>query len=248
MKTKSGFTLVEILISLFIMAIMITAFSKLMSSTFKGMRTVSQSTELTTEAQLATPIMIERIQKAACIFKDGSVSIGTSILHKNTTGPGSPSAHWNIGTDPILAMFMAGSADGPDTYDFYAYYAIKRDKYMSTNQIGPQEDVQNDQSVWMILEYKHSIPSLTKPNCDGLINLKGGKRPRYVADFVAPSNDPLANPYTMFEFDEGTAADPRQSVTIRLRFMRNNGNRVEVLPSDGSLLSTKIYPRNVSYW
>jgi len=157
MKTKSGFTLIEILISLFIMAIMITAFSKLMSSTFKGMRTVSQGTELTTEAQLSTPIMVERLQKAACFYESGTLTFGNSTLHKNSTVLGNPTQYWQVDSDPVLAMFMAGSEEGPDKYDFYAYYAMKRSHYMSTNQIGPKEDVQNDQSVWMILEYKKRL-------------------------------------------------------------------------------------------
>lgn len=149
---------------------------------------------------------------------------------------------------------MPGSADGPDgTYDFYAYYLITRSSYMSTNQIGPSSDVQNDSSVWMILEYKHlKIPLSSKPTCDGTDGFAGGQkhRPRYVADYVAPSNHPTDNPYEMFTYNipDATDVDQRRSIEINLRFKRNNGNRVETLPTDGGLLSTKIFPRNVSYW
>ena len=235
------------------MAIMLTAFTKLMSTTFKGMRTVTQSTDLTTEAQLSTPIMIERIQKAYCFFPPGeTITFGNSPLHQNTIRPNTDTTtrNWTIGNDPVLAMFMPNSTttSNTDTYDFYAYYPIKRSSYMKTNQIGPSPDVQNDTSVWMILEYKHSITLSSTPSCDGSENLTGGKRPRYVADYVAPSNQ--SGPYDIFSYDipPADAADQRRSIEVKLRFQRHNGKRIEQLPVDGSEISTKIYPRNISYW
>lgn len=233
------------------MAIMITAFSKLMSSTFKGMRTVTQGTELTTEAQLATPIIIERVQKASCFFAPGTTTtFGNWYIHKNSTVAGSATPYWEVGADPVLAMFMPGSDKGNGFYDFYAYYAMRRNYYMASDQIGPKPDTQNDQSVWMLMEYKHEVPLASSPKCDGLEDVTGGPRPRYVADYIAPSNDPDNNPYEMFEYGipEATDTDQRYSVTINLRFIRNNGNRVEQLPTDGGVIPTKIFPRNISYW
>lgn len=250
MKNKSGFTLIEILISLFIMAIMITAFTKLMNSTFKGMRTVTQSSDLTSEIQLAIPIISERLQNATCIFSENTpLTFGNSPLHQNTIRNGAGS-FWLPDTDPVLAMFMPGSTSGAtNNYDFYAYYPILRSSYFNVDQIGPSTDVQNDSSVWMLLEYKHEVTLTSRPRCHGGEDLTGGGRSRYLADYVAPSND-VNIPYTMFIHDTPAedAADQRQSVTVNLRFKRNNGNRVETVPSDGSLMSTTIFPRAITYW
>lgn len=232
------------------MAIMITAFAKLMSSTFKGMRTVTQSTELTTEAQLSTPILVDRVLNAACFYDSGTITFGDTILYENTLSPGTTTNVWNVGTDPVLAMFMPESTANPGEYEFFAYYPILRSKYMSTNQIGPSPDVQNDSSVWMILEYKKTMTFGSKPLCDGSELLTGGNRPRYVADYVAPSNDYTSGIYTMFEYNKpiDTDVDQRHSVAINLKFKRKNGNRNEILPTDGSLISTKIFPKNIAYW
>lgn len=245
MNTKSGFTLIEILISLFIMSIMITAFAKLMSTTFKGMRTVTQSTELTTEAQLSTPIIVDRLQSAACIFPPGTnISFGNLELHQNTVRPGADS-NWIVGTDPVLAMFMPPAASTPNEYKFFAYYPIVRSAYMTTNQIGPSPDVQNDDSVWMILEYKNTLTLPSRPNCDGTVDLTGGPNPRYLADFIEPNSNP-SNPMKLFSYQGPTATDPRSSVTLNMRFKRDNGKRVETLPTDGSYISTKVFPRNIA--
>lgn len=230
------------------MSIMITVFAKLMSSTFAGMRTVSQSTELTTEAQLTTPMIITKLQQAACIFPPGkNISFGDTSLKMNSIGP-TEMTTWRVGTDPIIAMFMHQSDNG--LYDFYAYYPVKRSDYIAAKPIAPKADVQNDQSVWMLVEYRYPMSLSAKPLCDGSENLWSNSQPSFLTDFVSPNNDPNNDPYNMFEYKIplDTDTDQRRSVTINLRFQRNNGNRIERLPADGSLLTTKIFPRNASYW
>jgi len=248
-RSNKGFTLVEILISLFIMSIMLTALVKLMSTTFKGMRNVTQSTELVTEGQLAAPMIADRLQTAICIFRVGTaLDFESDPTHYKNIDTGSGSS-WVVGNDPILAMFLPPSSDDPaGTYRFFAYYPTPRTNYLATNPIGPYSDGQNDSFVWMLLEYRHTIALPSKPVCSGNEAIGGGDTSRYLADFVAPTND-INIPYPMFEYNIplSTATDQRHSVTFNIRFRRNNGGRVETVPNDGTLLSTTVYPRNISY-
>jgi len=249
---RQGFTLLEVLVSLVILAILGAVFLRIFLSTVDASENVNARNELLHEAQVAEQIMASRVQQAWYVYPPGTnIKMNSGLTTKNALAG---SSHWIVGggpNHPFLALVLppndltkSCASDPQGCYRFYAYYAFPRSHYRtavgpgSTNQL--PADPRND-GTWVLMEFRaHLSGFVPNASCTNIPVPSGGLggSGRLLVEYVQPQTD--APPYTLF------SVNPDFSVDIRLRMRKKTQQRdVRVPPPADPPLTLRAVPRNL---
>lgn len=245
-KFTLGFTLIEMLIALTLLSIIMLAFMNILTSSLKATRTLNNQANLLIEAQTAQNFVANRIQEAVCLYPQNQVvTLGNSAIVRNTL-KATPNQSWTVGQDPFIAMVVPPAA-GSTMFRFFAYYPMRRADFLTASTLPPDADPQNDQSTWVLLEYRSNFdpndiianfdPQINRIQCDNnVLNLIQGNQGRLLADYIQPA---VVGNYQLFAFNATS-----RSIIMSLRFQRKNRDRLETFPGSRSLFTTSLNSRN----
>ena len=262
MSNQRGFTLIEVLVSLSILGVIITALFQTIGSTTALSNSTNSSNDLIREGQIAQQVLNARIKEACYIYPtDNTITLATSGLTTKNAFSAPPSYDWKINTHPMIAMILPpDSADLTLTnYRFFAYYAIPRSQYISQYTAGvasaanPGADSINDSTVWMLMEYRNPIDvssdiDFPSKRCADLAGnskfVYKGLAGNILTDYILP-----VSPSTGFLSVGGTGpAGGASYIEYNLRFQQTTraGNVISVGGgASGTTLSAKVYPANL---
>jgi prepilin-type N-terminal cleavage/methylation domain-containing protein len=255
-REQTGFTLVEVLIGLFILGVIMVAFFRIVGTTADTSNELTQRNDLIQDAQVAQQIVNARIQEACYVYPSGTViTMGTGYTTKRTI-PSGTSNSWTVGTDPIVAMILP-PATGTTLWRFVAYYAMLRSYYITNAAASQRPDAEaGNASNWILMEQNTAITtgwdstiSCTANGASGTPVIATGAQARFLVDNVQPT-DATGAYAQMFTI----AAGPPVSVTFNLKMQRavrgrqnaNNATgivRVPPSPAAGPMQMT-ISPQN----
>lgn len=244
-RKKSGFTLIEVLVSLGILGVIMVSTFNFIDSSVAVSSSANSSNELIREGQIAQQVLTARFKEACYVFP------GTSALTLAASGfqrenNFTSSWLWTVNTDPFVAMILPPDPRNPaDGYRFMAYYAVPRNRWTSaaTGGNNPGVDVRNDNSTWLIIQYLRYLPQSAPITCD-VIRLQSG----FAAAITGGSSDILldyvdipANRNSLFQVGTNFI-----DYDIRLRKTNANGNVVRVGgPGTDSSLNSRVFPANL---
>ncbi len=238
---QAGFTLVEMLIGLFILGAIMVSFFAIVGNTLDSSRSLSARNDIIQDAQVAQQLINARIQEACYVYTSGTVQMAASGYTTKRSALSASNWTWTVGVDPIIAMILPPNPSEPtpgglaqnQRYRFFAYYPVQRQDYINNaaSSLDPELSPANG-SGWMMMQYFKFLdtrgttvnaipvttgmdPSLTCTQnvTAGNATITGGASDLLV-DFVQPAN--IAPTYTMFSFGAGTLP----TVTFRLRMLR----------------------------
>lgn len=254
MKTTRGFTLVEVLISLGILGIIITVLFQTIGSTTGLSNTTNSSNDLIREGQIAQQLLNARFKEACYVYPPSNTLTLAASGFTTQNGAGNT---WTVNTHPIVAVILP--PEPSDTrYRFLAYYAIPRSQYVNSaaTSSNPGADVNNDSSVWMLMEYRRLINvsnSVTFPSrfCADLASnsnfvITGGNA-QLLTDYISP----VATSTELFSVGGTTTNGSAAFVEYNLRLQKTTrgdgvNNTVSVGGgASGTTLTAKVYPVNL---
>lgn len=254
MKTTRGFTLVEVLISLGILGIIITVLFQTIGSTTGLSNTTNSSNDLIREGQIAQQLLNARFKEACYVYPPSNTLTLAASGFTTQNGAGNT---WTVNTHPIVAVILP--PEPSDTrYRFLAYYAIPRSQYVNSaaTSSNPGADVNNDSSVWMLMEYRRLINvsnSVTFPSrfCADLASnsnfvITGGNA-QLLTDYISP----VATSTELFSVGGTTTNGSAAFVEYNLRLQKTtrgdgDNNTVSVGGgASGTTLTAKVYPVNL---
>jgi prepilin-type N-terminal cleavage/methylation domain-containing protein len=254
---QMGFTLVEVLIGLFILGAIMVAFFRIVGTTADTSNELTQRNDLIQDAQVAQQIVNARIQEACYVYPSGTViSMGTGYTTKRTVPTGASNS-WTVGADQIVAMLLPPSP-GSTSGRFYAYYPILRSYYITNAPAASQRpDAEpGNASNWILMEYFTTNVTNWDLNKTCSDNVAGGTLAyntaasgNFLIDNVQPTD--ATGVYTqMFTINAG----PPATVTFSLKMQRavrgrqnaaNSAGIVRVPPSSAAdPMQTTISPQN----
>lgn len=277
---RSGFSLVEMLLSMAILGVLMAAFTQVFGGSLRASSEINARTELVNEGQIAQQIIISRLQSAFYIYSGVNpdpnpmtlTTNGTTTRNSIRNGAGQ---NWIPNTDPFVAMLLPPTVAGQCTgagvsqtddacFRFYAYYAVRRDTFISQNRLTAPDPDSNNADTWMLIEYRANIADGINRTTDQLASpprpgttfgtAYRGQSGRVLVDYVQPTT--RAPTYTMFRIcipsistaapicPAGTVATSPPSVEFDLRLLQNRVGKALTAPADNASLSTRIYPRN----
>lgn len=282
MKTAHGFTLVEMLVSIAILGVLMLAFTQVFGGSLRASSEINTRSELINEGQIAQQLISSRLQSAFYVYSginpdpnpmtltNGGMTTRNSI--RNGAGQ-----NWIPGTDPFIAMLVppriAGQCTGAGVsqtndacFRFYAYYAVRRDTFISQNPLISPDPDPNNANVWVLMEYSAPIADGVNRTTNQLANppwpgsafgaAYRGQSGQMLVDYVQPTNAPNLPAYTMFRVciprvntaqpncPVGTTSTSPPSVELNLRLLQNRVGKPLTAPAGNASLSTRIYPRN----
>ena len=254
-----GFTLIEILVALAVMAVLMLAFVRFFSGTLRTAASLQAQNELLNEGQLAHHLIVSRIKEAWYVWPPGSVLrlANSGWTTENSLRGGQD---WTVGPT-FLAMILPPeqdqtrcSANDRGCFRFFAYYPMKRSFYLA--HASPVEalepDPRNDRKVWVLMEYRAyykpgrncPVKPSGKPNPG--IKAYRGNRGRLLVDYVQPLADPWDPGYNYPALFSFTASRGKvQAVTVSLRFAREVRGQVYRVPASKGPFSITVEPRNL---
>jgi prepilin-type N-terminal cleavage/methylation domain-containing protein len=222
-REQTGFTLVEVLIGLFILGAIMVAFFRIVGTTTDTSNELTQRNDLIQDAQVAQQIVNARIQEACYVYPNGTViTMGTGYTTKRTIPTGT-SDSWTVGTDQIVAMILPPTSVG-GSGRFYAYYPILRSYYISSATAASQRpDAEaGNANNWILMEYFTTNITNWDPSKTCNDNVTGGTLAyntaasgNFLIDNVQPT-DATGNYIQMFTINAG----PPVSVTFNLKMQR----------------------------
>ena len=268
MNKRSGFTLVELLVSLALLGVILTTLFQTMGSTTQLANTTNSSNDLIREGQIAQQVLNARFKEACFVYP------ATRIIQLATSGYTARNGialpvgfNWVINTHPMVAMILPPSADIPasptvNNYRFVAYYAIPRRQYVApspagaANVINPGRDALNDDTVWMLMEYRRNINVLATgfgpvTTCAAIsantsVVLTGGNA-ELLTDYIAP----VTTSTDLFRVGPVRPDGSASFVEYNLRLQkttRGNGTTNTITVGgglSGTNLTAKVYPVNL---
>lgn len=254
---SSGFTLIEVLVSILLIGIVLAALMSFFSQSTKLSSQSSSRSELQQETLNAQQLMAGRLREAWYIFPVGtSLNLG-GALRQN---PINNSSAWIVGTHPIVAMILPPTQTGGTClqssrqfcWKAFAYYPVKRSVWVSatTNSAGeatssnPGADPSNDPNTWVLVELRKTLYGFTPSNYPPttLPNISKGSDANLLADYIAPTNASAA-PYTMFDFESNAALV--RGVKFNLALSRMAQGKELRLPNATGTYQLAAYPSNL---
>jgi len=268
---EQGFTLVELLISLALLGIVLTAVVSINIGTSQSAAALQVRNDLTPELQIAQSYMVGKLGQAAYVFPTGTIQL--SANGKTTLSP-SGSQNWRIGTDPIVAFVLppkivtpggcaSNALTNPSTYcyAFYAFYAMKRSDYVGTSTTtgitgadNPGKNPANDATAWVLMEYRSYYSNTANSVNTGFsvatTNIVTGNQGRLLMDYLIPYG---ASPATQLFSQAGAPVGIANqqagvtTVTMNLAASQLVGSQTVRVPTSSAtaFTSVTVYPRNV---
>ncbi len=169
-RFTSGFTLVEMMISTAILAVLMLGFTQIFGGSLRASAQVNGRNELISEGQIAQQLIASRLQSAFYIYPPSTALQMTSsgVMAKNTVRAGAGYV-WTVNTDPIVAMIVPPkvkaqcptSSAGPGSEDacfsFYAYYPVLRSALIADAPASAPDPDPNNANAWVLMEYKANL-------------------------------------------------------------------------------------------
>ncbi len=258
---RRGFTLLEILVALGILAILMLAFARFFGSTLRASSHLQIQNELLNEAQVAHQLIASRVKEAWYVWPPGSVLrlAHTGWTTENTLAG---SRDWAVGPF-FLAMILPPRKDdvvcttNPDgCFRFFAYYPMLRSHYVA--HAAPVEalepDPANDTRVWVLMEYRALYRRSGSADCpvtssgepDPSNQAYKGKRGRLLVDYVQPLSDPWSPAFdypALFQYQ--TTGGSVTAVAVQLRLARSSRGQVYRVPARPGPLALTVEPNNL---
>jgi prepilin-type N-terminal cleavage/methylation domain-containing protein len=246
---NNGFTLIEALVTLAILGVLLVALFQTISGTAQVSTSANSGNELLREGQIAQQILSARFKEACYVYPSGeTITMGSGSTTENTLG--TATNDWIVNTDPIVAMILPPNArdidDNPGAfYRFFAYYAVKRSSFLAMGTVNssdkPSADVNNDNSVWVIMEYRKNLTAYPASGTTKCAAMNGatitGSSGRMLVDYVSPVS-PINSLFVV----------GANTVTYNLQLQRQTqqGNLIRVgQDTASSNLRGVIYPENL---
>ena len=180
MKTRNGFTLVEMLISMVILGILMLAFTQIFGGSLRASSEINTRNELISEGQIAQQLIASKLQ-SAYYFYTGTLQLtsgGDTTINTVRSGAGQ---NWTVGTDPFVAMLVPPTMSPPPAsgapsqcpadsasnsvkasnnqfcFTFYAYYPMRRANFVTNvpNSAPPADP--NNENGWVLMEYRANV-------------------------------------------------------------------------------------------
>ncbi len=256
---RRGFTLIEILVALSVMAVLMLAFVRFFGGTLRATGRLQVRNELLNEAQLAHHLIASRVKEAWYVWPPGrKLRLANSGWTTQNTLDGG--RNWTVGPK-FLAMILPPAKDGVECsrdkagcFRFFAYYPMKRSFYLSHASAveALEPDGPNDGKVWVLMEYRAVYrPAGRCPVKDNGDPKPGntayrGRRGRLLVDDVQPLNDPWDPAYgypALFTF--AVAGGKVRAVGVALRLAREVRGRVYRVPAERTPLSVAAELQNL---
>lgn len=179
MRKTQGFTLVELLIGLFLMGLILVFVGSLINSSAQDTNRITSNADVIKDGQIAQQLIAGRLSEAIYVWLPGSPAninmTGTGVTTVNTVG--GTGQQWRVNTDPFVAMVLpprsptydaaginitnctsldpsAGTSAG--CYRFFAYYPMLRSALTSSSLAQtekPKADPANN-NQWVLMEYR----------------------------------------------------------------------------------------------
>lgn len=262
-RHQLGFTLVELLISLALLGILLTAVVTINIGTSRSAAALQARNDMLPELQITQNYMAGKLREAAYVFPVGS-NIQLTATGTTTRNAATGNYNWQVGTHPIIAFILpprvvvpggcataTASTIADYCYAFYAFYALNRGDYVAavTGADDPGDNSANDATAMVLMEYRgyYSSASLNT-NVGYLPNttaIPTGNRGRMLMDYLSPYPSTSALPL----FSQATTSQQAgvTTVTLNLAALQSvAGQSVRIPSSDGSTFnSLTVYPRNV---
>lgn len=267
---QSGFTLVELLISLGILSLLLTAVVSVNIGTSRSAAGLQARNALQPELQLTQNYMASKLAQASYVFQPGAYIQMTSTGNTTKNYANGPTGNysWQVGTDPIIAFIVppktvtpggcvAGAAATPSTastycYAFYAFYAMNRTNYLAavSGADDPGANSANDATASVLMEYRGYYSAIASYGGNSYstaaVDIPTGNRGRLLMDFVAPSNA------TFPLFSTNAPANPASqvpgvtTVTMNLAALQNVAQQIIRVPAGTTTTynTLTVYPRN----
>lgn len=178
----AGVTLIELLIA---MAIFMLLLGIVTAGLQQGGRVVSQlvtQSAILEDARTAGAMIADGLTNAVYVFPPG-VSLTMTATGYTTQNPVTGGASWTIGDHPIIAYIERSSSGGNLT--FVAYYALDRGDVTSHAGKSYLADPANDDSSWMLYEYRKGLTGLSSLVGEDVPTDFGGNSGRILADYIA---------------------------------------------------------------
>lgn len=268
-RKTTALTLVELLISLALLGIVLTAVVSVNIGTARSASLLQARNELLPETQIAQNYMANKLRQAFYVVPNNTVVVLGTTAADTLRNPRTGTGAWTIGVDPIVAFVLppknyvngaaatnslcppysapAGTTDDNDNcFYFYAFYALKRgDMVNAVSGAGdPGNDTANDPTSWVLMEFRRRFEN-TSYSTSNLPT--GGSGGRLLMDYLLPTTqtgaDLLFNVLTTTPQAPGTT-----SITLRLASARSVAGQALRLPAATSVPDRYIltvYPRNV---
>lgn len=261
-QSRSGFTLVEMLV---VMAILGVVLAALTSTFISGSRTTTLAVgraELQQETVNAQQLIGSRVKEAWYVFPPAqTLALGGGNLRQNPLV--SPATgNWTVGTHPILAMVLPPKTPGgtcttspsnEGCYRFYAYYPVLRSVWVAgTTDSGkptssnPGTDAANA-STWVLAEYRNYYYGTTSaPSSPPPLPFTANSDANLLSDYVAPTTNVGSGVnYKMFDYVLDAAGTGVVGVRINLATQRQSGGKVVRLPDATGTYALSVYPQNL---
>ena len=266
MRRQIGFTLIEVLVALAVLAILLYAFVRFFSGTLQASGELSVRNELLAEGQNAHHLIASRIKEAWYVFPPGtSITLGSGWTTKNTLGA-SETPTWTTGKF-FLAMILPPLADDVNCsakrwgcFRFYAYYPLRRDWYVKKASVirALDPDPVNDGKVWVVVEYLRYYREKTSSGYVSRCPVTASGTPdptntyyrsgqgRFLVDYVQPTTDPWDSAYNYNElFSYQTSSGQVTAVTTKIRYAKRAAGSTFRVPSEKTPLTLTVVPQNL---
>lgn len=266
---RAGFTLVELLIGMALLAVVLAATLQIFTSSADGTTRLNNLSDSQQEALNGLQFVSGRLKEAWYVYPAGTViDLGVNALAKNpVTGANAGSTRYAVGTEPMLAMILppadrtlSCAASPSGCYRFYAYFAVKHSDWTAAatgfNDPGPATGTQ---TTWVLAEYRANFsgtPSIVNGGAVPTVPTGQASTNLFMTN-VAPALGTTAPNYRLFTLSTVTLSSPGATqltnwplthvnqVRQELRVLRQQGSGVQALPSTTSTYQLTIFPENI---
>lgn len=257
---QSGFTLVELLISLGILSLLLTAVVSVNIGTSRSAAGLQARNDLQPELQLAQNYMASKLSQASYVFPVGD-NVQMTSSGDTTKNYVSLNYNWKVGTHPIVAFIIppkivtvggcqsAATSPSPTNqvsdkcYAFYAFYIMRRDNYLAavlgSGADNPGPSPTNDTTAWVLMEYRgyYTTPAAYGGNgySQATTDIPTGNRGRLLMDFLPSYAGTTDTAATVKLFDAlpttSSQAAGSTTVTMNLAALQNVAQQIIRVPA-----------------
>lgn len=272
--SRAGFTLVELLIGMALLALILTATVQIFMSSSRASSRLNAMGDAQQEAINGLQFISARTKEAWYVYPAGSVlnfslPAGAQLAANPATGTRAGTTSYAVGQEPALAMILppqdASAACNVTTsplgcYRFFGYIAVDRGVWASRaasfNQPGPST---GSSPTWVLAEYRalYAAPPAIVEGGSLPVVATGVPQLNLLMTDLAPAIGGTAPNYQLFTLQSVTLTAPRayqlatwplaqvEQIRQDLRVLRQQGGQSQSLPSATTTFQLNVVPENV---